>query len=277
MQKKSDEGDDMIIEAADTAQVDIAPEGTPENQESIPMPQESTAEAPTDSVEPKPTSSPDTFAQDNTPVTFSDEMADYSVQKGDTLMKIAFETYGDIFKWKELYDWNKDKLSKASRLEVGMHLKYKKPVTSPSLSKNGDPYLIKKGDTLGSIAYEIYAKRSKWKKLFSNNKGLIKNPNRIYAGFYLYYQMTAQEKLDVERIKGHSVPQNVPMNNQLGDSGFNTEPPVATAPTDSAPTTEATPFIPTPEENSAPSAAGDDGLSSLAAPKKSNRAPASKK
>src|SRR5579871_2323396 len=35
----------------------------------------------------------------------SGELATYTVQKGDTLMKIAFNIYGDIGQWKSLYDW----------------------------------------------------------------------------------------------------------------------------------------------------------------------------
>ncbi|MBI3544457.1 MAG: LysM peptidoglycan-binding domain-containing protein [Deltaproteobacteria bacterium] len=97
--------------------------------------------------------------------------------------------------------WNKDTLKKASQLEKGTMLKYEKPSNEPSVERNGDPYLIKKGDTLATIADDIYAKPSKWKKLWANNRSLVRNPNRIYAGFYLYYQITEQEKQLAEQIK----------------------------------------------------------------------------
>jgi LysM repeat protein len=129
------------------------------------------------------------------------QMTNYAVQKGDTLMKIAFNIYGDIAQWKNLYEWNKDKLKSANALEVGDQLKYDKPASEPAIEKNGEPYMIKKGDTLGLIAGDVYGKQSKWKKLWENNRSLIHDPNRIYAGFYLYYQITEEEKREAEEIK----------------------------------------------------------------------------
>lgn len=131
----------------------------------------------------------------------SGELATYTVQRGDTLMKIAFNLYGDINQWKLIYEQNRDVLKGATTLAVGKRLKYEKPSVDPSIEHSGDPYLIKQGDTLGAIADDIYAKRSKWKKLYENNRTLIRDPNRIYAGFYLYYQITEQEKKQAQEIK----------------------------------------------------------------------------
>jgi nucleoid-associated protein YgaU len=111
----------------------------------------------------------------------------YTVQDGDTLMKIAFDTYGDVYKWKDLYDANKDKISNPNSISKGLVLKIDKPATAASIDKNGDKYLIKKGDTLGKISGTLYGTQSKWKELWENNKQLIRNPNKIFAGFYLYY------------------------------------------------------------------------------------------
>ena len=57
-----------------------------------------------------------------------------------------------------------------------------------TIERNGESYLIKRGDTLGVISNDVYGTTRKWKKLWENNRQLIKDPNKIYAGFYLYYQ-----------------------------------------------------------------------------------------
>ncbi len=195
----------------------------------------------------------------------SGDMATYTVRKGDTLMKIAFTIYGDIAHWKNLYDWNKDTLKRASQLEKGTELKYEKPDSEAVIEKNGDPYMIKHGDTLASIADDIYAKRNKWKKIWANNKGLIHNPNRIYSGFYLYYQITEQEKAQAEAIKakrGGGAP-------TLGDAA-----PAAADPAPAAASLPKPATAPDPAANGANAGKGalkPGGLSALAAP----RAPAS--
>lgn len=41
-------------------------------------------------------------------------------------------------------------------------------------------YIVKRGDTLGSIAVDFYGDVNKWKKIFYANTDVIKNPNKIY-------------------------------------------------------------------------------------------------
>jgi len=107
----------------------------------------------------------------------------YKVKKGDTLMIIAFNLYGDISKWKELKQINGN-----STLRTNMELKYKAPAKTFVWNPSGIPYMIKNGDTLGIISNSVYQTPKKWKSIWENNKPLIKNPNIIYAGFTLYYK-----------------------------------------------------------------------------------------
>jgi nucleoid-associated protein YgaU len=125
--------------------------------------------------------------------------SDYTVLKGDTLMKIAFETYGDLYKWKTIYDGNRDRIKDPNDVPPGTMLKLEKPSTPVALERNGDQYMIKKGDTLGTISNDVYGTASKWKRLWENNKQLIKNPNRIYAGFYLFYTLTPEEREQMDK------------------------------------------------------------------------------
>ena len=112
----------------------------------------------------------------------------YKVQKGETLMQIAFKIYGDISKWKELKVINGAKFSKNTALRANMELKYKAPEKTFVWNPEGTPYLIKTGETLGTISNSVYQTPKKWKRIWENNKPLITNPNVIYAGFTLYYK-----------------------------------------------------------------------------------------
>jgi nucleoid-associated protein YgaU len=117
------------------------------------------------------------------------QMQHYKVQKGETLMQIAFKIYGDIDMWRELKKMNKDILAKAnSNLRANMDLKYAQPENEFVWNPEGTAYIIKNGDTLALISNNVYQSPRKWKKIWNNNKVLIKNPNHIYAGFTIYYK-----------------------------------------------------------------------------------------
>lgn len=114
----------------------------------------------------------------------------YRVQKGDTLMMISFKIYGDYRKWKELAQWNKDKLK--TKMSAGTELKYYVPNERFGWAPVGLPHLVKTGETLGIISKDKYGTPKKWKSIYENNRPLIRNPNLIFAGFTLYYQPTRQ-------------------------------------------------------------------------------------
>jgi nucleoid-associated protein YgaU len=110
----------------------------------------------------------------------------YVIKRSDTLMKISFENLGNLLRWKEIYSDNKDKIGNPNSLQIGtsilIHLS--NPIR---VDKNGEPYLIRPRDTLFKISDKLYGTIRKWKALWENNLQLIHDPNRIYAGFYLYY------------------------------------------------------------------------------------------
>ena len=111
----------------------------------------------------------------------------YTVKNGDTLMKIAFDQYGDIYRWKEIYSLNKGVISDPNHVPPGTKITIAGTGRAPASAHSGEQYLIKTGDTLGTISKTVYGTLDKWKKLWDNNKQLIRDPNKIYAGFYLYY------------------------------------------------------------------------------------------
>ena len=116
----------------------------------------------------------------------SGDGVNYRVKKGDTLMKIAFEQYGDLYRWKEIYKANRANIQDPNHVPPGTMLNLA-GAGMVTIEKNGNSYMIKRGDTLGVISNDVYGTIRKWKKLWENNRQLIKDPNKIYAGFYLYY------------------------------------------------------------------------------------------
>jgi nucleoid-associated protein YgaU len=127
------------------------------------------------------------------------EGTSYTVKAGDTLMKISWEQYGTLFRWREIYESNKSRIADPNHVPPGTIIELPSEGRNPAaaVEHNGEQYLIVKGDTLGKISGKVYGTLEKWKKLWENNRQLIRDPNKIYAGFYLYYvpetKMTSTE------------------------------------------------------------------------------------
>ena len=123
----------------------------------------------------------------------SDNMMEYTVQKNETLMMVAFKIYGDYGWWKKLAGWNTAKLINGQIVRAGTKLKYMAPSEEFVWNPQGLPYLIRTGDNLGVISKSVYQTPKKWKLIWENNRPLIKNPNLIFAGFTLYYLENGRE------------------------------------------------------------------------------------
>jgi nucleoid-associated protein YgaU len=137
---------------------------------------------------------------------FGDELSDqigddiiheYQVQKHDTLMIIGFKIYGDYRMWKELHKLNPQLKGKSLSVANVKTIKYKTPKKYFEWRPKGNPYLIKKGDSLSKISLKKYSTTQKWKDIYRNNKPLIRWPNLIFAGFTIFY---IPEKKPVETI-----------------------------------------------------------------------------
>jgi nucleoid-associated protein YgaU len=128
----------------------------------------------------------------------------YTVRRGDTLMKIAFETTGDLYKWKEIYEANRDQIKDPNMIVPGTVLKVGK--SDANIARNGEKHEIKQGETLGTISNEVYGTPRKWKQIWHNNKDLIKDPNKIFAGFFLYYTMSPEDKEEQEKLQNNPAP-----------------------------------------------------------------------
>ncbi len=116
------------------------------------------------------------------------QMETYKVQKGDTMMMVAFKIYGDYRKWKDLKAWNKD----VKKVKEGVELRYQVPDSKFGWMPSGLPYLVKTGDTLQIVSMDKYGTTRKWKSIYNNNRPLIRDPNLIFAGFTIYYQQARE-------------------------------------------------------------------------------------
>src|SRR5690606_38535445 len=101
---------------------------------------------------------------------------------------IAFKIYGDYMKWKEIAYLNKEMFDHRYIIKKGMMLKFKVPQAEFKWVPKGEPYLINRGDTLSKISYNVYETPKKWKKIWLNNKPMIRHPDKIFAGFTIYYE-----------------------------------------------------------------------------------------
>jgi nucleoid-associated protein YgaU len=110
-------------------------------------------------------------------------MSEYTVQKGDTLMLIAYKVYGDYSKWRDLSETNN---IAAGSVSVGSKIKYRTSMQNFPKKSAGMAYLIQDGDTLGTISEDKYGTIKKWKNIYENNRQLIKDPNLIFSGFTLF-------------------------------------------------------------------------------------------
>ncbi len=141
----------------------------------------------TDPYAAAPEAAPEPTASAGTEFAGSRATENYSFKSGDTLMRVAFEVYGDFYQWRKIYEANKGVISDPNHIPEGTALKLERPATAVQISRNGDPYRIKSGETLGTISNRVYGTQSRWKEIWKNNPELIKDPNKIYAGFTLYY------------------------------------------------------------------------------------------
>lgn len=195
------DADEFIENPADGSTAE-APVETPEVTEA------DTATDTAESIDTDPAEEPDmittneplvqesTLENNVTPQVVTNEpgtMKQYTVQKNETLMMIAFKLYGDYGRWKDLASQNREALKGGTTVRTGMNLNYMAPAEEFVWNPQGNPYLIRTGDTLGGISKEVYATVKKWKLLWENNKPLIKDPNKIYAGFTIYYLESGRE------------------------------------------------------------------------------------
>lgn len=133
----------------------------------------------------------------------------YTVEKGDTFMLIAFKLYGDYSQWRNIHNLNPS-VSPFESLQEGTQIKIVQPSEEFSWRPNGNPYLIKRNDTLRKISFNLYETENNWNHLYEHNRPLIKNPDVIFAGFTIYYLNAEELNRDPATASQNSNPEPEP-------------------------------------------------------------------
>jgi nucleoid-associated protein YgaU len=118
---------------------------------------------------------------------------EHVVRSGDRLATIAKRYLGDAGRWKAIAAANPG--VDPARLRVGQKLVIPDaagagadPVAADSTPPAADrrpTYVVKKGDTLTSIAQRELRNGAAWRKLYDMNKHVVKNANRLPVGVTL--------------------------------------------------------------------------------------------
>lgn len=124
-------------------------------------------------------------------------LEEYMIEKNDTLMYIAFKLYGDYERWKELLIVNQN--LDYEKLQIGEVIFYQPDPVPFVWEMKGTPHLIKKGETLGSIAWQYFRNTKRWREIYNNNLQMIKDPNLIFAGFTLYVPLKDKMAMDLSK------------------------------------------------------------------------------
>jgi nucleoid-associated protein YgaU len=102
-----------------------------------------------------------------------------TVQRGDSLWKLALKNLGAANRWQELLAANPS-IVDPNYIQQGAQIRL--PVTSMELGRsNVAKVRVQKGDTLWSIARRMLARATAWSCIAGGNPQ-ITDPNRIYAG-----------------------------------------------------------------------------------------------
>ncbi len=114
----------------------------------------------------------------------------YVVQPNDTLGSIATLMYGSKKSWKTIADYNN--IQDPNKVYPGDVLKIKKTPSCKDLLTNyhasqKQSYTVEKGDTLAKISQKLLHSQDSWRYIWSFNKKLIPNPNRLSVGQVLTF------------------------------------------------------------------------------------------
>ncbi len=163
-----------------------------------------TAERPTDRVEQINTASIATTSNTNI----------ITVAAGDNLSRLAAKHLGSDGQWRKLFEANRDQLSSADDLKVGMKLRLPAPGSSTQASTTNTEsrriesrqtervapvaakptYTVKPGDTLRKIAARTLGNADRWTEIHQLNRDRVKDADKLEAGVTLRLPPSSQAR-----------------------------------------------------------------------------------
>ena len=107
------------------------------------------------------------------------------VEPGDDLWSLAQHYYGSGREWRKIAMANPDLLSGGpDRLRPGWRLNVPE-VNRPDIVTSDRTLLVKPGDTLSSIAGEMYGNESDWPRIYRANHAQLNDPDELVPGMRL--------------------------------------------------------------------------------------------
>jgi nucleoid-associated protein YgaU len=101
----------------------------------------------------------------------------YTVQPGDTLSGIAQQQLGNASRWPEIFVLNRSTIQHPDRISPGQVLTLPGDTPMQPLLRI---YIVRRGDTLSSIAQRELGDASRWPEIFERNRDVISDPERIF-------------------------------------------------------------------------------------------------
>ncbi len=174
---------DKLSAPATTMEADSMVNTVAENPPSSPTEEYDTEEYGTTTSSDMPSTPP-------APAQIDAEQAEYIVQPGDTLGRIAAVVYGSYGRWTELATDNG--ILDPGLIFPGDIVRYRVEDRSQNFrdaysSVEQEVIMVQKGDTLTVIAERLFGRRDYWKPMWHLNRDLIPNPHQIKEGQILKY------------------------------------------------------------------------------------------
>jgi murein DD-endopeptidase MepM/ murein hydrolase activator NlpD len=110
-----------------------------------------------------------------------------TVQRGDSLSRLAQRHLGNSGRWREIYEANRDKISNPNVIYPGQVLRLpggSAPAPAPAPKPTGS-VTVQRGDTLSKIAQRTLGSADRWRELYEANRDKISNPNIVWPGMTL--------------------------------------------------------------------------------------------
>jgi len=132
----------------------------------------------------------DTLANEQTTVTanLKSDVKAASSKKVDTFNKVVVSSKGANNDELAKLAQEIDSILKSEDVKEGTKsVKYVKELSQEAAQRAKELrfIVVKKGDTLSSIAYRAYGRASAYKKIYEANPDIVRNPHRIYVGMRL--------------------------------------------------------------------------------------------
>ena len=109
----------------------------------------------------------------------------YLVKSGDWLSKIALSEYGDTTKWHHIYAWNRAKIGdNPARIYPYVVLQLRQP-TEWTGEVEYTLYTVQAGQSLWSIAEDVYGDGRAWVLIYHDNRGMIRGIGNMPIGLKL--------------------------------------------------------------------------------------------